>query len=156
MKRANTIRSALLLAGLLLGVAGTPQAAEGLISVKSAHDVPTTVQRLVDTLGEKGMKVFAVIDHQAGARAAEMDLAPTTVVIFGNPKVGTPLMGCARSVAIDLPQKALVWQAEDGSVWLGYNDPQYLNARHGLGDCQGVLDKVKGALSNFAQAATRP
>ena len=76
-------------------------------------------------------------------------------LIFGNPKVGTPLMLCSQSVAIDLPQKALVWEDESGTVWLAYNDPQYLNQRHGLGDCAAVLEKVSGALGNFAKAATQ-
>jgi uncharacterized protein (DUF302 family) len=76
------------------------------------------------------------------------------VVIFGNPKVGTPLMQCAQSVAIDLPQKALVWEDSDGTVWLGYNDPDYLKQRHSIEGCDQVIEKVKGALAGFAKAAT--
>ncbi|MGD8882589.1 MAG: DUF302 domain-containing protein [Desulfobacterales bacterium] len=75
---------------------------------------------------------------------------------FGNPKVGTPLMQFGQTVAIDLPQKALVWQDESGQVWLTYNDPQYLATRHGIDGCKAVLYKVKNALKNFAQAATQP
>ncbi len=78
------------------------------------------------------------------------------LLIFGNPKVGAPLMQCSQTVAIDLPQKALIWQDESGQVWLSYNDPVYLATRHEIDDCKAVLDKVKTALKNFAKAATQP
>jgi uncharacterized protein (DUF302 family) len=83
-------------------------------------------------------------------------LRPTELVIFGNPKVGAPLMQCSQTVAIDLPQKALIWQDESGQVWLTYNDPQYLAKRHEIGGCKAVLDKVRNALKNFAKTATQP
>ena len=126
----------------------------GLISVKSNHDVSTTADNLENALNEKGMKVFVRIDHAKGAMSADLELRPTEVVIFGNPKVGTPLMQCQQSVAIDLPQKALIYQDANDDVWLTYNDPAYLNERHGLDDCAAVLEKVSGALENFAKAAT--
>ena len=128
----------------------------GLISVKSSHDVKNTADRLETVLKEKGMNVFGRINHAEGARNVGQELRPTELVIFGNPKVGTPLMQCGQTVAIDLPQKALVWQDENGQVWLTYNDPQYLATRHKVNGCKTVLDKVKNALKNFAQAATRP
>lgn len=84
-----------------------------------------------------------------------MSLPGTQVVIFGNPKVGTPLMKCNRTVAIDLPQKALIWEDGNGQVWLTYNDPHYLDSRHQLGACAKVIKKVSGALGKFAKAATR-
>ena len=127
----------------------------GIISVKSAHSVKDTADKLEAVLKEKGMNVFGRVDHAAGAKKAEMELRPTELVIFGNPKVGTPLMHCAQTVAIDLPQKALIWEDATGQVWLSYNDPQYLSERHGLGDCADVIKKVSGALANFAQAATQ-
>ena len=102
------------------------------------------------------MNVFGRINHAEGARNVGQELRPTELVIFGNPKVGTPLMQCGQTVAIDLPQKALVWQDEDGQVWITYNDPQYLAARHKVNGCKTVLDKVKNALKNFAEAATQP
>jgi uncharacterized protein (DUF302 family) len=77
-------------------------------------------------------------------------------VIFGNPKIGAPLQQCARTVAIDLPQKALVWEDASGKTWLGYNDPAYLQQRHGVSGCDEVMKKMTGALSNFATAATQP
>ncbi len=131
-------------------------AADGMVTVKSPHDVAATVDKLVAVLESKGMNVFARINHAEGAMKAGMELRPTELVIFGNPKVGTPLMLCSQSIAIDLPQKMLAWQDEDGNVHLGYNDPMHLKARHGTEGCDEVLGKVSGALANFAKAATMP
>jgi uncharacterized protein (DUF302 family) len=131
-------------------------AESGLIHIKSSHDVKNTAQRLEASLKEKGMIVFLRIDHSEGARKVEKKLRPTELVIFGNPKVGAPLMQCRQTVAIDLPQKALIWQDESGQVWLTYNDPQYLAMRHEINECKAVLNKVRNALKNFAQAATQP
>ena len=118
-------------------------AGNGLISVKSSHDVKVTADRLETVLNQKGMNVFIRIDHAAGAAKVDKELRPTELIIFGNPKVGTPLMQCSQSAAIDLPQKALIWQDNKGSVWLSYNDPEYLNGRHGLKECSEVIKKVK-------------
>ncbi|GAM75409.1 inner membrane or exported protein [Vibrio ishigakensis] len=101
------------------------------------------------------MKVFAVIDHSAGAKSVGIDLKPTELVVFGNPKVGSPLMVCEQSVAIDLPQKALIYEDESGEVWLSYNDPMYLKQRHQIEGCDEVLNKISKALANFAKAATQ-
>jgi uncharacterized protein (DUF302 family) len=128
----------------------------GLIHVKSAHDVKYTADRLETVLKKKGMTVFLRVNHSAGARKAGKQLRPTELVIFGNPKVGAPLMQCRRSVAIDLPQKALIWQDENANVWLTYNDPQYLARRHDIDGCESVLAKVRAALQNFARTATQP
>ncbi len=128
----------------------------GLISIKSSHDVQRTADRLENTLREKGMTVFIRINHAEGAQKVGKKLRPTELVVFGNPKVGTPLMQCSQSVAIDLPQKALIWEDEAGHVWLSYNDPKYLAKRHGITDCVNVIKKIEKALSNFAHAATRP
>lgn len=129
-------------------------ATEGMISIKSAHTVAVTADRLEKILGSKGMTVFKRIDHAAGAKKVGKTLRPTELVIFGNPKVGTPLMLCRQSVAIDLPQKALIWQDEAGQVWFSYNDPQYLALRHNIQGCDEVLKKVAGALGNFAKKAS--
>jgi uncharacterized protein (DUF302 family) len=141
---------------LVLVFAPLVSAEPGLISVKSSHDVKNTADRLETVLNEKGMTVFLRVDHAEGARKVGQELRPTELVIFGNPKVGTPLMQCSQTVAIDLPQKALIWQDESGQVWLTYNDPQYLATRHGINGCKAVLGKVQNALKNFAQAATQP
>ncbi|MDJ0987058.1 MAG: DUF302 domain-containing protein [Desulfobacterales bacterium] len=128
----------------------------GLTNVKSSHDVKTTADRLEAVLKEKGMTVFLRVNHSEGARNVGKQLRPTELVIFGNPKVGAPLMQCGQTIGIDLPQKALIWQDENGQVWLTYNDPRYLAKRHGIDGCQPVLDKVQNALKNFAKAATQP
>ena len=157
MSRATTPRApaavALLAAGALLGP-GAARAQEGMLSVASPHDVATTMDRLEAALAEKGMTVFARIDHAAGAERAGLALEPTEVLVFGNPRVGTPLMGCSPSIAIDLPQKMLAWRTADGGTRLAWNDPAYLAERHGTEGCDEVLGKVGAALEAFATAAT--
>ena len=128
----------------------------GIVSIKSSHDVKTTADRLENALKQKGMTVFIRIDHAQGAQAAGKELRPTELIIFGNPKVGTPLMECRQTVAIDLPQKALIWEDAQGQVWLSYNDPNYLVERHAIAGCAEVVKKIEGALGNFAKAATMP
>ena len=134
----------------------TVTAGNGLVNVKSSHSVNETADRLEQILKTKGMKVFIRIDHSAGARGVGIALRPTQLVVFGNPKVGAPLMQCSQSMAIDLPQKALIWEDERGDVWLTTNDPQYLADRHDMEGCQDVLAKVRKALGNFSRAATKP
>ncbi|MEP1215908.1 MAG: DUF302 domain-containing protein [Marinobacter sp.] len=129
-------------------------AAEGMVTIKSNYSTEATADKLEAVLEEKGMTVMNRINHAEGAKKAGLELRSTEVVIFGNPKVGTPLMQCAQSVAIDLPQKALIWEDSEGVVWLGYNDPEYLKQRHDIEGCDEVIEKVKGALENFAKAAT--
>jgi uncharacterized protein (DUF302 family) len=126
----------------------------GLISIRSAHDVNSTADRLENILKTKGMTVFTRINHTEGASSVGKTLRPTELLVFGNPKVGTPLMQCAQSVAIDLPQKALIWEDENGQTWLSYNDPSYLAKRHDIKNCDEVLDKIRGALGKFSEAAT--
>jgi uncharacterized protein (DUF302 family) len=128
----------------------------GMISLKSSHDVKITADRLEKNLIAKGMMVFIRINHTEGAQKVGKKLRPTEVIIFGNPKVGTPLMQCGQSVAIDLPQKALIWEDEAGQVWLSYNDPKYLAKRHGIKDCVDVIKKIETTIGNFANAATMP
>ncbi len=127
----------------------------GLIKVRSANDVETTTQRLLAALQTAGMRHFATVDHAEGAETAGLALRPTRVVIFGNPKAGTPLMRCAQTIAIDLPMKALIYETESGEVFYTYNDIRYLGDRHAIEGCGPVLDKVEGALAKFATAATR-
>jgi len=131
------------------------QAADGLISMKSPHSPKETLNRFESVVMSKGMKVFARIDHAAGAASVGQTLRPTELIIFGNPKGGTPLMQCAQSAGIDLPLKAMAWQDADGQTWLGYNDPVWMAARHGADDCAVVPNMAK-ALSAFSNAATAP
>ena len=141
---------------LIFLIAPATHADSGLVTIKSAHDVKTTAERLDKALKAKGMTVFNRIDHAAGARKIGRTLRPTELVIFGNPKVGTPLMQCSPTAAIDLPQKMLIWQDEAGQVWLSYNHPGYIKNRHNMDGCDGVIAKVGKALGNFAMAATTP
>jgi len=141
---------------LLICAFGQAQANNGLVSVKSAHDVKTTADRLEVVLKKKGMTVFNRIDHAQGAKSVGKELRPTELVIFGNPKIGSVLMNCTQTIAIDLPQKALIWQDGGGQVWLSYNDPTQLANRHRMSGCEKVINKVTGALGKFAAAATKP
>ena len=126
----------------------------GLITLKSNHDVSETINRLEAVLNKKGMTVFKRIDHSAGAEKAGIELRPTELLIFGNPKVGTPLMLCSQTAAIDLPQKVLAYEDEKGQTWLSYNDPAYMAKRHGIKNCEAPLQKVSNALAKFAGIAT--
>lgn len=129
-------------------------AQDGVNSVESPFDVATTMDKLVAVLESKGMTIMARVNHAANAEKNGLSLRPTELLIFGNPKIGTPLMNCAQSVAIDLPQKMLAWQDEAGTTYLGWNDPGYLQNRHAIEGCDEILQTVTGALANFAKAAT--
>ncbi len=129
----------------------------GLVIKESPHSVEETERRFVGILEERGLNVFATVDHAQNAEGAGLDLQPTRVVIFGNPKLGTPLMQCSQSIAIDLPQKMLIWEDEAGQVQIAYNDPRYLGGRHQLGACGNeVIQQVAGALDNLSGGAIAP
>jgi uncharacterized protein (DUF302 family) len=124
----------------------------GLVTLRSTHDFATTVARLTAAVKAKGLTVFAAIDHAAGAAEAGMTLRPTTVVLFGSPKGGTPLMQEAQTASIDLPLKALVWQDAHGAVRITYNRPSWIAERHGLGASRvtTALDTVVKAVAEQA------
>jgi uncharacterized protein (DUF302 family) len=110
----------------------TSNSEKGIVTIPSHHSVEQTVQKLEGILQAKGVKLFALIDHSGEAEKAGMQMRPTRLLIFGNPKAGTPLMIASPGIAIDLPLKLLVWEGADGKVWISYNAPAYLQARHGL------------------------
>lgn len=114
----------------------------GLVSKPSPHSVQATIAQLESVLKEKGITVFAKIDHAAEAEKAGMKMRPAQLLIFGNPKGGTPVMNAAPSAGIDLPLKALVWQDVQGKVWLSYNSPEYLQKRHKIP--QDVMQPIAG------------
>ena len=139
---------------ILLFLALPAFAADGLVAVESARGAKDTMDRLETVAKERGLNVFARIDHAAGAAKIGRKLRATEVLIFGNPQGGTPFMECAQSAGIDLPLKALVWQDEAGKVWVGYNDPAYLAARHGAASCPAAAGLAK-ALAGLVQEAVR-
>ncbi|TOI48549.1 DUF302 domain-containing protein [Vibrio parahaemolyticus] len=130
-------------------------AGEGVVTVASTHSAKDTADKFVAIAQEKGLNVFARINHQENATKVDMTLRPTEVIVFGNPKVGSPLMICAQEVALDLPQKVLVYEDAEGKTWLAYNDPMYLKQRHHIEGCDEVLNKISGVLGNLTNAAAK-
>ena len=132
-------------------------APDGLTLLQSAHRARETMDRLEAAVRAKGMTVFARIDHAAGAVAAGLSLRPTEVLIFGTAKAGTPLMAAVQSSGIDLPLKVLVYEDEAGATWLAYNQPGWLQHRHGV---PAGLDATVAAMSQgldaLAKAAAAP
>lgn len=110
----------------------TPNIRAGIIDLQSHQSVDQTVSRLKAILQEQRITLFALLDHSGEAEKAGMKMPPTRLLIFGNPKGGTPLMLAAPSIAIDLPLKILVWEDTQGKTWVSYNSPEYLQQRHGI------------------------
>ena len=133
-------------------VATPAVAADGLLAIKSSYPAKDTMNRFEDIAKQRGLNVFARIDHAAGAAKIGKTLRATEVLVFGNPQGGTPFMECEQSVGIDLPLKALVWEDAQGQVWLGYNDPAWLATRHGAAACPAAAAMGK-ALAGLAEAA---
>ena len=131
----------------------TSNAQNGLISIKSQHSVTQTADRFEQLINDKGLTFFARINHTENAKSAKLELRPTQVILFGNPVAGTALMNCGQTIAIDLPQKALFWEDNEGTSWVSYNDPHYLKDRHSLQGCEPVIEKVSGLLSAVAISA---
>ena len=129
-------------------------AVDGMVNVSSTFTVEETADRMERILKEKGMTIFNRIKHSEGARKVGISLRATELIIFGNPKVGSPLMRCQQSVAIDLPQKALIWEDDKAKVWISYNDPRYLERRHDISGCEEVISKIQQALGGITKAAS--
>jgi uncharacterized protein (DUF302 family) len=138
---------------LILSFAIHAEAADGLVNVQSTFKVKETADRMENILKEKGMTVFNRIKHSESAAKVGIELRDTELIIFGNPKVGSPLMKCQQSVAIDLPQKALIWEDDKAKVWISYNDPRYLEKRHNIAGCEEVISKIKKALDGITKSA---
>ena len=136
-------------------MAGAGDRSNGLIQLKSNFSIEETTARIESLLKERNLVLVAKIDHAANAKSVKLELRPTRLFIFGNAKTGTPLMQCNQSVAIDLPMKGLLWQDAQGQVWFGYNDPQYLKARHQLKQCQQEIDAASKAMKALAAAITQ-
>jgi uncharacterized protein (DUF302 family) len=136
----------------LLTVTVWTHAVEGFVAIESPHSAEETLDRLQSVVESRELTVLARIDHAAGAARIGASLRPTALLIFGNPTAGTPFMQCAQSMGIDLPLKALVWEDAASRVWIGYNDPAYLAARHRLEDCGGVPNLQRALKSMTSEA----
>lgn len=136
-----------------LGAAQAFAAEPALVVKQSKLSVKETIDSLATALETKGVKVVARVDHAAGAKTAGMELRPTEVIIFGNPKLGTPLMQADQRAGLDLPLKVLAWQDADGKVFVTYTDPATLAARYRLDGKDDVLNAMAQALDAFSTAA---
>ena len=127
--------------------------ADDLIMAKSPHPVMETLDRVETAAKSAGFFIVARVDHAGAAEGAGLKLRPTTLLIFGKPQGGTPLMQCDQRVGIDLPLKALAWQDEAGQVWLGMMDPAVLKARYGLGaECDAPIAAMQGVVKGLLGA----
>ena len=126
----------------------------GLISIKSRFPVMQTTDRLIGLIEKKDLTMFKLIKHSENAKSAGIKIQPTELIIFGNPKVGSPLMKCAPTIAIDLPQKFLIWQDKNKQTWITYNSPIYVADRHALpSECRGSLHKIAMLLQTLSRIA---
>ena len=148
------MKKIILIALTIFFIAVPAAASDGLINVPSAFNVEETADRMESVLHEKGMTIFIRIKHSEGAAKVGLELRKTELIIFGHPKVGSPLMKCRQSVAIDLPQKALIWEDDNAKVWISYNDPRYLEKRHNIVGCDEVISKIEKALAGIAKSAS--
>ncbi len=143
------------LGGLLvaLSVAASPSHADSTVLTKpSRYSVSETIDRIEKAVTDKGMTLFARINHAEAAKKVGLEMPPAELLIFGNPKGGTALMVEKPTVAIDLPMKALAWEDRDGRVWLTYNAPRLLHVRHGLSEESAArLDPVGKTLERAVE-----
>ncbi|MEM8505083.1 MAG: DUF302 domain-containing protein [Cyanobacteria bacterium P01_D01_bin.1] len=129
----------------------------GLVVKQSPYSVEETERRFLGILDSKGLNTFTTIDHSQNAEGVGLTLRPTRVVIFGNPNLGTPLMQCEQILAVDLPQKLLIWQDETGQVKIAYNDPRYVGGRHQIDDCgTKPIRQIAGALDKLTSSVIAP
>src|SRR5580693_5082489 len=126
---------------------------EGLTTVPSHFAPKETMDRVETEISERGMNVFARIDHAAGAAEVGLTLRPTELIIFGNARGGTPLMQSVQTVGIDLPLKLLVWEDAAGKTWISYNEPPWIAQRHHASDAQPIVNKMADLLSAILRKA---
>jgi uncharacterized protein (DUF302 family) len=154
MKILQKLSTLILITAALASTHSLAEVADGMTRVKSTRSVAATIDKLEAVLKKKGMTIFKRVNHSEGAAKVGLEIRDTELLIFGNPKVGTLLMQCQQTAALDLPMKALAYKDENGQVWLAYNDPQYIADRHHIKDCK-VVEKMTKALANFSKAATQ-
>jgi uncharacterized protein (DUF302 family) len=131
-------------------------AATHLVTVPSAHNTTETARRLKALLTQKGIELFAHIDHAAAARKVGLSLRPTEVLIFGNPKAGTPLMQSQQTLGLDLPLRVLLWEDEACKVWLAYRRVKSLARQHHVTGHEGTIKALDDGLAALARAAAAP
>jgi len=136
---------------MVAGVFNIANANENLINVKSNHSVDETVKKFEKIVLSKGMKVFAIIDHAKGAKSIGKKLRDTTLVIFGSPKAGTPLLKSNQQIGLDLPLKVLIWQNEKSEVFITYKKPKHIVSSHNIMDKNKVVKKMTNALGMFSR-----
>ena len=127
---------------------------EGIITKESTRSVDASYAALKSAIeNNPNLRVIAELNHKANAASVGLELRPTRIIIFGNPNLGTPLMQSSQSMGLDLPQKMLIWEAEDGTVYVSYNDINYLVERHGVEGNEGVISTIENALNNLSNVA---
>ncbi|HKJ15687.1 MAG: DUF302 domain-containing protein [Desulfobulbaceae bacterium] len=146
------MKKTILMTLAIVFIAFPAMASDGMVNVQSNFNVEETADRMESILKEKGMTVFNRIKHSEAAAAVGIELRNTELILFGNPKVGSPLMKCQQSAAIDLPQKALIWEDDKATVWISYNNPRYLEKRHNITGCEEVISKIERALAGIAES----
>lgn len=146
LRITGTIASVALMSGLAMA---------DLVRKESAHSVKDTIDRFESTVKDKDFKVFARIDHAAGAKSVGAELRPTELIIFGNPAGGTPLIQAEQTMGLTLPLKVLAWQDEGGKVWIGYDDMASLAAARGIAADHPVVQKIGTALDALTGAAAK-
>lgn len=145
----------LVLAVALVLSASAADAADFLLKKQSPHSVSETLDRLTKVMQGKGISIFARVDHQAGAKSVDLQLKPSQLLIFGNPRMGTPLMQANPEIGIALPLKVLAWEDKDGKVWLAYTKPDVLKSRYSISGKDKIFQQMTGALDNLTNAAIK-
>lgn len=130
-------------------------AGSGVVTVPSANGFSETVDRFKAALESKGIKLAFELDHQANGARVDEALGKTHLLLFGNPRLGTPLMRSARTIGVDLPMKMLIWEDADGKTFLSYNDPRFLADRHAIRDNAAIVKKMTGALKMLSASAAQ-
>ncbi len=144
----------LVVALLSIPLTGACHDRKDLLTFASQHSVNDTAKQLVQILEKKGFTISSKVDHAQEAKNVGIELRDTIVIIFGNPKIGSKLMQCAPTIAIDLPQKALIWKDAGGKVWLSVNNPEYLQQRHKVKGCDPIFKKIKSVLAAISKEST--
>ena len=150
------MRKLMMLVMVLLAWPLAASAVDGLVVQKSAHGVSESLDRMTALLEKKGITVMARVKHSQAAAGVGIDMQPAELLIFGNPKLGSPLMQSQPTAAIDLPMKLIAWQDADGQVWIAYNDPAWIAQRHGIDDRDAVVAKMSGALKGLSAKVAAP